>query len=267
MISNIDGVSIERTGAGEPLLLIHGTGGSRSHWKPVVPLLAPHRELLIVDLPGHGESAPPPDGVPHTPIGYAAVLDGVLGELGFDSAHVAGNSAGGWTALELAKRGCARSVLAIGPAGLWPRRDPWRCVVPLWTQHKLGRAFAPITPHLLRNRVGRTMLMRGTVGKPAQIPAEDAVEMAETYARTPCFDEHLSETRRQRFEGGAGIEVPVTVVWGEKDRLLPQKARLLDELPPQTQTATLAGCGHLPMWDDPELVARTILEASPVTAG
>src|SRR2546426_12475059 len=97
------GVGFEHRGAGEPLLLIHGTGGSRGHWKPVVDLLALHRDLVLVDLPGHGESDPPPAGTPHTPIGYAQVLARLLDELGLDSAHAAGNSVRGWTALELAK--------------------------------------------------------------------------------------------------------------------------------------------------------------------
>src|SRR5215211_8128281 len=149
------GVALERRGAGEPLLLIHGTGGSRSHWKPVVDLLAPHRELLLVDLPGHGESDPPPGGITDTPIGYAQVLAQVLDELGIESAHAAGNSAGGWTALELAKLARARSVVALAPAGLWPKRDPWRCTMQLWSQHKLGRLFARIVPRVMRSDLGR----------------------------------------------------------------------------------------------------------------
>ena len=83
--------------------------------------------------------------------------------------------------------------------------------------------------------------------------------MAATYAHTPCFDAHLSATRRERFRGGEGIEVPVTVAWGEKDRLIPRKARRRDELPHHARVVTLPDCGHSPMWDDPELVARTIL--------
>jgi pimeloyl-ACP methyl ester carboxylesterase len=122
----------------------------------------------------------------------------------------------------------------------------------------MGRAFGWAASSLLRKPAGRALLMSGTVGRPKQVPAEDAIEMAETYAGTPCFRQHLAETRRARFEGGSGIEGPVTVAWGEKDRLLPAKARLTDELPAGARTVTLPGCGHLPMWDDPELVAHTI---------
>lgn len=256
------GVRYERCGAGESLLLIHGTGGSRSHWSPIVDLLAPQRELLLVDLPGHGESASPPAGIPHTPIGYAQVLVQLLDELGIDSAHAAGNSVGGWTALELAKLGRARSVVALAPAGLWAKRDPWRCVSQLWLQHKLGRLFAPLTPHIMRSGLGRTLALNGTFAKPRQVPPEAAIEMAQTYARTPDFGPHLAATRRERFSGGQEIDVPVTIAWGERDRLIPRRARRRDELPATTHWVDLPGCGHSPMWDDPDLVARTILEGT-----
>jgi pimeloyl-ACP methyl ester carboxylesterase len=188
--SEATGVAFERRGVGEPLLLLHGTGGSRSHWRPVVDLLTPHRELVLVDLPGHGESKPPPAGTPHTPIGYAQVFARLLDELEIDSAHAAGNSVGGWTALELAKLGRARSVVALAPAGLWAKRDPWRCHMKLRSQHLLGRVFAPLTPRVMRSDLGRTLLMRGTVANPRQMPAEAAIEMATTFARTPTFEAH-----------------------------------------------------------------------------
>jgi pimeloyl-ACP methyl ester carboxylesterase len=200
--------------------------------------------------------------VPHTPIGYARVLAALLDELGIAGAHVAGNSVGGWTALELAKLARARSVVALAPAGLWPKRDPWRCSLQLSGQYRLGRLFAPVVPRLLSSDTGRTLLMRGTVARPRQMPAEAAVEMATTFARTPDFKAHIAATRRERFRDGNGIEVPVTVAWGDKERLIPAKARLRDELPPQTRFVTLPDCGHAPMWDDPELVAQTILEGS-----
>jgi pimeloyl-ACP methyl ester carboxylesterase len=256
------GVAFDRRGDGEPLLLIHGTGGSRSHWAPVVDLLATERDMVLVDLPGHGESDPPRQGIPHTPIGYARVLAELLDELALDSAHIAGNSVGGWTALELAKLGRARSVVAIAPAGLWEKRDPWRCTFRLSSQYRPGRLFSPLVPSLMRSGLGRTVLLRGTVAKPRQIPAEDAIGMVTTYARTPGFRAHLSATRRERFREGQGIDVPVVVAWGDKDRLIPAKARRREELPPHTRFVTLPACGHSPMWDAPELVSATILEVA-----
>jgi len=263
-MDRVAGVALESRGRGEPLLLIHGTGGTHRHWRPIVDRLVDRRTLLLVDLPGHGESASPPPGVPPNPIGYAERLASVLDELKIDSAHCVGNSVGGWTALELAKLGRARSVVAIGPAGLWPRRDPWRCVAQLWGQHKMGRAFAPLTPPLMRSAVGRSILLRGTVARPRQMPPEAAIEMAEEFARTPDFAAHLASTRRERFRGGHRIDAPVTIAWGEKERLIPAKARRTDELPDQARIVTLPGCGHSPMWDDPELVARTILDGAGV---
>jgi pimeloyl-ACP methyl ester carboxylesterase len=260
--ARVAGIAFEREGAGAPLLLIHGTGGSRSHWKPVGGLLAPHHELLLVDLPGHGESDPPPAGISHTPIGYAEILARMLDELGIEAAHTGGNSVGAWTALELAKLGRARSVVALAPAGLWARRDPWRCTLRLSSQHRLGRLFAPVVPRIMRSELGRTILLRGTVAKPRQIPADAATEMATTFARMPGFKAHLAATRRERFRDGRHIDVPVTVAWGDRERLIPAKARLRDELPPHTSFVTLPGCGHSPMWDDPDLVARTILEGT-----
>jgi pimeloyl-ACP methyl ester carboxylesterase len=91
---------------------------------------------------------------------------------------------------------------------------------------------------------------------------EEARDLIETYNSTPTFTKHLAQTRRARFRGGASIPVPVTVAWGDAEQLIPRKARRQDELPPRTETVTLTGCGHLPFWDDPEQVARTILETT-----
>jgi pimeloyl-ACP methyl ester carboxylesterase len=256
------GIAYQRAGHGEPLLLLHGTGGSHRHWAPLWPILAPQRELFAVDLPGHGDSDPPPADGDHTPVGYAAAIADFLGALGIGTAHVAGDSVGGWTALELAKLGRARSVVAIAPAGLWPRRDPWRCVLKLWGMYRLGRLTAPLTERALRTDAGRTRLLRGTVAKPLNLSEEEARDLIVTYNSTPTFTKHLAQTRRARFRDGHAIDVPVTIAWGDHERLLPPKARRQDELPPHTHTVTLTGCGHVPFWDDPEQVAQTILDTT-----
>ncbi len=152
-------------------------------------------------------------------------------------------------------------MVAIAPAGMWAKHDPWRCTLQLAGQYRMGRAFAPAMRH---DRL-RDVLMHGTVARGRAITADAAIRIADDYSRTPTFRAHLRATRRARFKDGHVINVPVTVAWGERERLIPAKAQLRDELPAQTRFVTLEGCGHLAMWDDPELVAATILEGTATT--
>jgi pimeloyl-ACP methyl ester carboxylesterase len=111
-----------RAGEGEPLLLVHGLGLSWGSWKPVLPLLTSEHHVLALDLPGFGSAPPLHD---RTPI-VAALTDAVEAELDradFDRVHVAGNSLGGWIALELARRNRATSVVALSPSGLETPRN------------------------------------------------------------------------------------------------------------------------------------------------
>jgi pimeloyl-ACP methyl ester carboxylesterase len=128
--------------------------------------------------------------------------------------------------------------------------------------YRLGRLTAPLTDRALRSEAGRTRLLRGTVAKPLNLSEEEARDLIETYHNTRAFTKHLAQTRRARFRDGASLDVPVIVAWGDDDQLIPPKARRQDELPPHTRTVTLAGCGHVPFWDDPEQVAQVILDGS-----
>lgn len=123
-----------------------------------------------------------------------------------------------------------------------------------------------MTSRALRSEAGRTRLLRGTVAKPLNLTEAEARDLIETYNSTPTFATHLAQTRRARFRDGASINVPVTVAWGDQERLIPPKARRQDELPADTRTITLSGCGHVPFWDDPDQVARVILETTSSTA-
>ena len=110
-------LAYERIGSGPPLVLLHGVGHRRQAWYPVVDLLSSQREVILVDLPGHGESDP------FVPAGRPVVdalrdeLVAFLGEQGLDRPHIAGNSLGGRMALEAGAIGLARSVTALSPAG------------------------------------------------------------------------------------------------------------------------------------------------------
>lgn len=250
-------LAYDRTGEGEPLLLMHGTGSSRGVWKPMIPLLASEREVIALDLPGHGES-PLAEGVQPVPAGYAQVVGAMLDQLGLDNVHAAGNSMGGWTALEVAKVGRARSVVALGPAGLWPKHSPVSARATLWLLH-----HAPPPPAMLmRARLGRKVLLYRIYGRPERVPPEEALQAAAVMRSTRAFDEHLRKTTHSRFTSGQRIDVPVTIAYGERERLVPKRARRGEELPNHTRWITLPGCGHVPTWDDPELVAKTILEGT-----
>lgn len=258
-------LSYEQTGQGPPLLLLHGTGLTRACWDPVREQLAERRSLLLVDLPGHGRSPYRAD-LPHAPAGYAVALAELLDELGLDEVDVAGNSVGGWTALELAKIGRARSVVALAPAGLWPKHDPWPALLQLWADHQLSRLFAPVTPWILSRAAGRKLFMAGAFARPEQVPAAAAIAMSRSMANTARFTRHLRATRKQRFAGGQHLTVPITVIWGEKEKLIPKRARERSELPEHARVMTLSGVGHVMTYDDPAAVADAILQGSSGTS-
>jgi pimeloyl-ACP methyl ester carboxylesterase len=257
------GVHHEVHGAGEPLLLIHGAGSNLRVWDPLVDRLAARRAVIAVDLPGFGLSPRTKPRTPPTPAGFACVLAGFLRELGHHTAHVAGNSVGGWTALEMAKIGAARSVVALSPAGLWARRTPLYTGLSVSATRLSCRLLDPLVPALLSRPLGRKIAMWQQFAHPERLPPRAAVEAAKAFAYSPGFEEHLRATGRERFVGGRSIEVPVTVAFGQRDRLLLRnQSRHREELPPQTRWFELPDCGHVPTYDDPSLVARVLLEGS-----
>src|SRR4051794_739595 len=117
-------LAYSRLGTGQPLVLLHGQGFSRRSWDPVVTELARERDVIAVDLPGHGDSPRQPRGAGNTPLDQARAVAELLDQLGLASVHVAGNSVGGWVALELGRLQRARTVTALSPGGLWGGAAP-----------------------------------------------------------------------------------------------------------------------------------------------
>jgi pimeloyl-ACP methyl ester carboxylesterase len=248
-------LSFERRGSGEPLLLVHGLGGSTVVWRPVIERLARERDVIAIDMPGFGRSPAPPGLVPSA-VNLARALVSFCAELGVERPHVAGNSLGGWVGLEMARLGRAASVCAISPAGLWRRPlGPRR-----YERQVVGRRIRPLISGLLRTRRGRAWLLRTTVARPGAVPAKDAIEVINVYLDAPAYPEANRLMREGAFEHAAEIDVPVTIAWGEEDRIVghPSSSRL----PPGVEVAVRPGWGHTPTWDDPEGVAELILEAS-----
>jgi len=227
-------------------------------WDPVVGLLADQREVIAVDLPGFGESPPLGNRVP-TPRALATAVAEFLAELGVSRPHVAGNSLGGWVALELGLSGAVASVTGIAPAGLWP--EP---LVPKASiAHRLARATLPLLAPMLRTGTGRRLLLSGAVAFPRRVPPEAAIHLVRAYGLATDFVPVNDAMRSGRFEGLERIRCPVTFVWPDHDRLIRRPVWVPDRI----QNVVLSDSGHIPTWDAPEALARTLLEATAGTAG
>lgn len=242
----------DRLGQGSPLVLLHPLGADRRVWDPVLQRVAEHRAVVAVDLPGFGDS-PPLRDTP-TPRALAESVAAFLESIGVARPHVAGNSLGGWVALELALGGRVRSATAIAPAGLWaqplmPKRPVARTV---------ARALLPLIAPIASSALGRRVLLAGTVARPAAVPADAAAHLVRSYATAPGFKAVNDAMRAGRFEGLERIRVPVTLAWSEHDGLVKPPAWL----PSTVVSRALEGCGHIPMWDDPAKVANLLLSSS-----
>jgi pimeloyl-ACP methyl ester carboxylesterase len=240
-------------------MLLHGTNSSRSIWKPLLPQLSDELECFSVDLPAHGQSSP----ISFTPPDWATEVAVLLDHLGLERVALVGHSAGGWTALELAKLGRASGVLALTPAGLWRKHSPPITDATLLVNWRLGQILgerAVTTP--LRTKMGRRMSLLQISATPADVPAEDAIAMVKTVLASKHFPEHFKQTRRLRFLDGQQIppDIPIHVVWGDKDRIARARtSRHTDQLPAHATVETWADCGHMLTWDAPQRVIDATL--------
>src|SRR5215469_4549513 len=257
------GLAYERIGSGEPLVLVHGIGHRRQAWNAVLGRLAPHREIILVDLPGHGESPPfQADGQP-VPQALIEQFIGFLDELGLDRPHLAGSSVGGRLALEVAERGRAASVTALSPAGFWANDAELAyaravCKV-MQVSGELGK---PLRSALAHTTSGRALIYAAIVSRPSQVSPEQASgDFAAFLAASSAVNAILAAA--VPFTGSIPDGVPVTIGWGTRDRLLrPRQGLLAKALLPQADLILLRGCGHIPVTDDPPLVAQVLLHGS-----
>ncbi|GAA2242545.1 MULTISPECIES: alpha/beta fold hydrolase [Streptomyces] len=256
-------LSYTRRGRGEPLLLLHGIGHHRQVWDPVIPALAAERDVIAVDLPGCGESAALPDGMAHDLPTMSTVLAALFEALEIQRPHVAGNSLGGLLALDLARARLVRSVTALSPAGFWNEAERRYAFTVLSTMREIARRMPPpLVERLARPALGRTLLTSTIYARPGRRSPEAVVAETLALARAQGFSETLRSGRTVRFTDDI-VGTPVTVAWGNRDRLLiPRQGVRAKGVIPGARLVRLPGCGHVPMNDDPALVARVVLDGS-----
>ena len=258
--------ALYRAGEGEPLVLVHGFTATWRCWLPNLAPLVAQYEVIAPTL--HGHDGGPPVDRPAKTIGESADrLEQQLDEQGVDEAHLVGNSMGGALVLELAKRGRARSVVAISPGGGWREDDEeeGQRIIRLFARNqKAAKASLKHAPQLMRRPLLRKLALREVMAHGDQMPPREAVQLVHSSVHCSVVDDvfALIRTGQALLRDLDTIDCPVLVAWGDKDRILPLRThgpRFRDEIP-GVEFRVWKGLGHTPMWDDPGLVATTIAD-------
>jgi pimeloyl-ACP methyl ester carboxylesterase len=231
-------------------------------WNPVLPYLRATRRVIAFDVAGFGSTPPLPGGMLPTIPNLVAGLIRSLREMGIhERVDVAGSSLGGAIGLAAARSGVARSVVAISPPGLWETHDA-RHVKYVF---RVLRFVAINFPNLLKATLRAPWLREAALAVPLSVgsrhmPVRDALRAVDDLAGSQAFDATFDNTRAPF--SGRDITVPVTVVFGGRDWILPTVSRHHGGLPAHTRWLTKPAWGHVPMWIDPAGVAQVIVEGT-----
>lgn len=264
-------------GALPSLVLVHGLGGSHLNWDLLAPYLTPHRRVLALDLPGFGRSEPGDRRA--TVHANVVVLDRFLAEVVGTPAVLVGNSMGGMiSVLETARAGDRVSGLVLvdpavpGPRG---RIDPMvAAVFALYAVPGVGERFMWLRRNRQTPLTRALSLLRLCGVDPDSLPPEvidRSVELIEQRDDVPGMDKAfltaarsllrvLADPRRYRAAMAALADVPVLLVHGERDRLIPvDSARDVARRHPAWRYVELPDVGHVPQLQVPERVAGEVL--------
>jgi pimeloyl-ACP methyl ester carboxylesterase len=242
-----------------PLVLMHGLAMSGNAWRDVVPLVSGHHEVFAPTADGHRGGAAA-QRRPATMTDMVDAAERYLDECGLDRPHLAGNSMGGFVAIELARRGRAASVCALSPGGFWTAGNGFqeRAFGRLQRGVAIGRRSRPVLPLVYRSASLRRVILRDMLARGDRISAVRALEIIDDGIGCAVLaDLCAADWVVSRLDPAP---CPVTIAWGEKETFRSPGA--YDGRIPQASVITLPDVGHVPMLDDPDLVARTILSST-----
>jgi pimeloyl-ACP methyl ester carboxylesterase len=253
-----------RRGSGPPLVLIHGLGSRATSWEPVLATLAAEREVIAVDLPGHGGS--PALSTPPSVPALADALETWLYAEGLGDADLVGASLGARLVLELVRRGVGRHVVSLDPGGFWSRRELAWFRATLRPSVALVRALRPALPALAHSPVARTVLFAQLSARPWALDGAVVEHELASLVSTPAFD----ATYRALVDGPTQRGLPsgvargrIVIAWGRSDKLtVPAQARRAAALFPDAELVWVERSGHYPHLDRPGATARLILEST-----
>lgn len=266
--------SLYRAGEGEPVVLLHGFTGHWRHWKPVLGDLVARYEVIAPTLSGHNGGPAYAPGLPLERVADAGdSLERHLDELGVGTAHLVGNSMGGALALELGKRGRARSIVAFSPGGGWEigGPEPERIARFFVRLMRMARGSRRQIPRIMQRPGARRIAMRDVMRHGELMAPADAIDFSLDPLGCTVADDVLASLRagRAHLDGLDRVAAPTLLAWAEFDRVLPLatcSARLRREIP-GAEFRVLPRVGHVPMWDNTRLVIRTITNWVDAAAG
>lgn len=251
-------------GDGEPLVLLHGFTDTWRGWTPVLPLLERHHLVFAPTLPGHYGGEP---FAPGTRISIPTTVDMLERQLDaqrIERAHFVGSSLGGWLSLELAARGRALSVVALSPAGCWEAGPAPRLILLYFRRNivmlTVGRR---LLKWVARRPRTRALALRELITRPIGAADAHALMIGAANCRVAADGLRLAAAG-QLFGDLPAVDCPVRIAYATRDWIVrwPRHYSLIRREMPDADYVALEGVGHLAMWDDPELVARTILEVT-----
>jgi pimeloyl-ACP methyl ester carboxylesterase len=256
-------IASNRRGAGKPLLLVHGLGSTRAAWNLITLALAQQREVILVDLPGHGASPAEADSA--TFAGQVRSLDAWLDQQGLAGIDMVGSSMGARLVLELARRGRAGAVVALDPGGFWEGWERGYIHSTLGASVAALRLLQPALPMLAHTAAARTALLPQLSARPWAVNGDLVEGELLSFARNEVFDGLLTDLAYGPVQEGPAApgSGPVTIGWGRHDRVcLPVQAARAQAAFPDARLHWFDHSGHFPMWDEPDAALRLILDAT-----
>lgn len=244
------------------MVCVHGITDTWRTWELILPALERQHDVLAPTLAGHA-GGPALDGDPTSD----TLVDGVeraMDAAGFETAHLVGNSLGGYVALRLAARGRARTVVALAPAGGWEPEDSfYRDRRDYFTgARNLAIAAAPHAEAIVASADGRRRATAYTTTNYEHIPAGLLAHQIRGVAGCSALPALLALADREGFPlDTERVSCPVRVVWGTADQILqwPSGAVRFQRLLPQAEWIELDGIGHCPQLDVPLQTSELIL--------
>jgi pimeloyl-ACP methyl ester carboxylesterase len=251
-----------RGGSGEPLLLLHGFTDTWRTWELLLPALQARHDVLAVTLAGHAGG--PELDAELSDDTLALSVERAMDKAGVATAHLVGNSLGGYTALRLAQRGRARTVVALAPAGGWAEGDHSHrdTLEHFATTQALAAAAAPHAETIAASPEGRRRATEYITTHYDHIPPALVAHQIRGVAGCSGAGRLIEYARAHGWTVDAErVTCPVRFVWGTADRLLPwpRAAERYRETLPTADWVVLDDVGHCPQLDVPLETAQLIL--------